>query len=320
MHYKKFLIVICLVFVSVPHSYCMPSAVTYTFSGGRFGDNLLAYCHAKWIAYKYNIPLLYKQFEFSDQLVMHALEMHHSNELEQQFEHVITYSSDCIIDVANGALYSIPFFPESIFNRYDTEFPFLFMVDWHDSAFKALLKTMICPIMPSRHYILPPDHVSVAVHVRKGTGWDIPNYGIAPSQLCASHPLRFAPDSFYIEQLQRIARMFAHDHIYVYLFTDHNNPAELAHNYESAVGCDRMVFDCRTEENNEFINVLDDFFALTQFDCLIRSDSNFSFMASRLGNYKIQISPWHGVVNDEETVVDEVCLVIEDQCFIVKNS
>ena len=50
------------------------SAVTYTFSGGRFGDNLLSYSRAKYVASLYGIPLLYIPFPYSDYLMMHNLE------------------------------------------------------------------------------------------------------------------------------------------------------------------------------------------------------------------------------------------------------
>lgn len=300
-------------------SFSMPSAVTYTFSGGRFGDNLLSYCHAKWISYKYNIPLLYKPFQYSDQLILHSNEIPYHSDLETEFQEIVTYSKDTHVQPENGYLYVVPFFPESIFNRYDQDYPYLFSVDWEDDAFKLILQTMICPINPvaiSRPY---DKSVTVAVHVRKGTGWDIPNYRITPDALTASHPLRFAPDSFYIEQLKKIVKIFPHQNIYVYLFTDHDNPAELAKKYVNAVACDRLTIDYRRTENNEFINVIDDFFALTIFDCIIRADSNFSFIAAKLGNYKIQISPWHGFVNQQETQIDETQLIIQKQTFIVKE-
>ena len=103
------------------------------------------------------------------------------------------------------------------------------------------------------------------------------------------------------------------------LFTDHNNPQELAQKYRQAVNCSRMIFDYRKSENNEFVNVLDDFFALTYFDCLIRADSNFSIIASKLGNYKLQISPWHGIVEGEETIIDEINFEIDSQSLIMKE-
>ena len=65
------------------------SKVTYTFSGGRFGDNLLAYIHAKWIAYRYHIPLLYKPFDCSDQLVLHNLEELYNERKASQFRNQI---------------------------------------------------------------------------------------------------------------------------------------------------------------------------------------------------------------------------------------
>lgn len=294
-----------------------PSAVTYDFSGGRFGDCLVSYCHAKWIAYTYKIPLLYKPFDYSDQLMMHFLEIPYSKELEQQFTKVVSYCQvNGKIDPESGYLYVVPFFPESIFNRHDTVFPYLFTVDWHDAGFKSELQKMICPIKQTKRPELPAHCMTVAVHVRKGTGWDIPVYRITPDQLTASHPLRFAPDSFFIDQLKKLPQMFPDTNFYVYLFTDHNNPAELAQKYKHAVGCDQMTIDYRTEENNEFINVLDDFFALTQFDCLIRADSNFSIIASKLGNYKMLISPWHGTVTGQETIIDEIRVEIDGVSFI----
>ncbi len=293
------------------------SAVTYDFSGGRFGDNLVSYCHAKWISYRYNIPLLYKPFNYSDQLWMHYLEIHYTPELEQQFSRVIVANKNTQIDPQSGDLYIIPFFPESIFNRNDTDFPYLFTVEWQLPAFKGILQQMISPLCDVKTPEIPRDCLSVAVHVRRGTGWDIPNYRITPEQLTASHPLRFAPDSFFIAQLKKIAALFGDSQIYVYLFTDHDNPLELLEKYKQAVRCDRMLFDCRTTLNNEFVNVLDDFFALLKFDCLIRADSNFSYIASKLGNYALAISPAHGLVIDGTTFIDEINFEMNHETCIV---
>lgn len=295
------------------------SAVTYTFSGGRFGDCLLSYCHAKWIAYLYNIPLLYKPFDYSHYLMMHTAEIRYTPEREKEYNSVIEYTFDTRIDPHEGCLYVIPFFPESIFNRLDKMFPYLFTVNWADSGFKTLLQKMISPMHPFTYPRSPKDAVSVAVHIRKGTGWDIPMYRITPEALTASHPLRFAPDSFFIAQLKKIVSIFKEKEIYVYLFTDHDNPAVLAEKYQRAVGCKHMTFDYRTTTNNEFVNVLEDFFALTHFDCLIRSDSNFSFMAGKLANYSIQISPWHGVVNEGKTIIDEICCEFEGKMYYLKE-
>lgn len=308
-----------LISLNINHYIFSLSAVTYDFSGGRLGDCLLSYCHAKWISYCYDIPLLYKPFTYSDQLWMHHLEIHYSPELEKQFAHVVVVNKDTQIDPQSGDLYVIPFFPESIFNRNDIEFPYLFTVEWQLPTFKSILQQMISPIGEVKMPEIPSNCLSVAVHVRKGTGWDIPNYRITPEQLTASHPLRFAPDSFFIAQLKKIAVLFGDAKIFVYLFTDHNNPCELAEKYKQEVDCDRMIFDCRTTVNNEFVNVLDDFFALLKFDCLIRADSNFSYIASKLGNYTLVISPWHGIVTDGTTFIDEINFEMNHKTHIMSE-
>lgn len=321
MAIKKYIYIITLIFsfISLP-SYCFLSAVTYDFSGGRFGDCLLSYCHAKWIAHIHKMPLLYKPFEYSDQLKMHELEILYSDELASQFNGIkIVCPENLNFDRNAGFLYIIPFFPESIFNRNDAECPYLFSVDWNDAGFKAQLQKMICPAVQLQSLPLPEGVLTVAIHIRKGTGWDIPNYQITPEQLTASHPLRFAPDSFYINQLKRVVKMFPDRVIYAYLFTDHNNPAELAQKYMQEVACDHLIIDYRKTENNEFINVLDDFFALTHFDCLIRADSNYSFIASKIADFKIIVSPWHGVVENLNTFIDEINLEINDLSFILKE-
>src|SRR5665213_983093 len=63
---------ICLVSYSYAHE---EKAVTYEFSGGRLGDNLLSYLHAKWISYRHQIPLLYKPFKYSDKLMLDTNEI-----------------------------------------------------------------------------------------------------------------------------------------------------------------------------------------------------------------------------------------------------
>jgi hypothetical protein len=178
---------------------------------------------------------------------------------------------------------------------------------------------MISPREALEVFDIPHTDMTIALHIRKGTGWDIPVYRITPAQLTASHPLRFAPDSFYIHQLKKITQLYKDASFYVHLFTDHNDPAQLAADYQAALNCNRVTFGWRTALNNEFVNVLEDFFALTHFDCLIRPDSNFSIVASKLADYKILISPWHGVVHGDTTLIDEINFEIGGDSFIMKE-
>lgn len=282
------------------------SAVTYTFSGGRFGDNVLSYCRAKWISYVYDIPLLYVPFEYSDQLMMHRLEIHLSQDLINQFEKVVFYKEvNGHIDPNSNILYVINFFPESKCERNCTRFPYLFDVDWNNRYFKKLLQRMIAPTAQLPSMVLPKDQITVAVHARLGTGFDI-YPGQTFVDLVKRAPIKCPPHSFYIKSIKKLATEFPDKKIYVYIFTDHDNPYEVMQAYEKLIDDQRITFACRLEENKHYLNVIEDFFGFTQFDCLIRPDSNFSIVASKIADYKVLIVPGSMTEINGEIIIDPV--------------
>lgn len=282
------------------------SAVTYTFSGGRFGDNLLAYSRAKYIACLYDIPLLYIPFPYSDHLMMHNHEISLTQEKINQFKKVVNYKDvKGIIDPEADLLYVVPFFPESVYERNCPRNPYLFDVDWDQTQFKKELQRMIQPIKALNLLPLPSDMVTIAVHVRIGTGFDIlpwQNY----ADMTKGQPLKWPPLSFYIEGLQKISALFPDQKIYAYIFTDHDKPCEIKDYFVKAFCNNQIIFDCREVNNKHNANVLEDFFSLTQFDCLIRPDSNFSVMAEKIADYKVLIAPWHASQQDGQVIIDEI--------------
>lgn len=285
------------------------SAVTYTFSGGRFGDNLLSYSRAKYISYLYDIPLLYIPFAYSDSLMMHNLELHYSQEKVKEYKGVVSYKQvNGVIDSEADIIYVVPFFPESVYERNCPRNPYLFDVDWDNPKFKQELQKMIKSVDRLNLLQMPTDCITVALHVRIGTGFDlIGNYTY--DDMIKWHPLKWPPLSFYVEALQKVAAQFPDQKIYVYIFTDHNNPSELMDYFAKIITDTRIQFDCRLYGNNHNTNVLEDFFSLLQFDCLIRSDSNFSVMAEKIGDYKILIAPKHVSQQNGETIIDDIFFV-----------
>ena len=290
------------------------SAVTYLMSDGRFGDQLLAYCHAKWISYRYALPLLYQPFKYSDQLVMHYVEKRYSAK-DFNFSDRVLFNEPSSIDSKSDILYLIPFFPESPleiclepFDRY------YFAVDWKDPVFKAKLRKLIYPVDGEIPRIkLSSAYVNVAMHIRKGTNFDI-ILGTDVKDLSDRNkgPLLFKipPDSFYIDQLKRIADIYSPKPLYVYIFTDHDNPAEIAERYQSCLSEYRITFDYRKEGNSHDANVLEDFFcmAFSPFDCLIRPESHYSFVASKLGDYTMVFSPKNYFFEGDRAIIDEVTI------------
>ena len=85
------------------------TAISYKLSGGRLGDNLIAYFHAKWLAYKYNLPLLYISFPFSDQFCLFEKDQPLDSNLK--FQNSITTTSEADIKItSSSSLFIIPYF------------------------------------------------------------------------------------------------------------------------------------------------------------------------------------------------------------------
>ena len=304
---------VLLSLLSYGQAVAIKSAVTYSFNWGRLGDNLLAYSHAKWISYHYNIPLLYRPFEYSDQMMMHKLEEHLTQDHLSAYHTVIDISqvSSYTIEPDAGILYVIPYFPESIVERPDPRFFFYFPIDWQDKKFKAELKKMICPMKRLDRPYVPQDVFSIALHVRVGTGFDIPSLADYPKLTAAAWcQLKCPPFSFYIQQLKLMLKQFPDKELYIYMFTDHGNPQEFVDYFQNALN-NKVKIHTRHGLNRHNLNVLEDLFAMADselFDCIIRPDSNLSIVASKLADDQLQISPWHCNFINNEYVIDQVCI------------
>jgi len=327
MKYKIFLLLLISNFYIKPDNSNL-SAVTYTFSGGRFGDNLIAYLHAKWVSYKYDIPLLYKPFQYSDQLVLHEREKHYNAKELGQFRKYMEFRRGDNLNINRNSqtLYVIPYFAESLEEyknphtgthpiNFTREIFFYFKVDWKDKLFLKQIRELV-KIKTNFNLIVPPkDCISLAVHVRKnGGGYDnmlldglaVEKYDPSFVYLDLAYPLKCASDSYYIEQIKKVAQIFKDQKIYVFIFTDDPNPEAIAVKYKNVINNDQLVFDYRKTDNKYNINVLEDFFSLLNFDCFIRNDSNFSLAASKLGSYKVHISPEHHKWEGRNLIIDKV--------------
>lgn len=276
------------------------NAVTYSFSGGRFGDNLVAYFHAKWIAMKYQLPFLYKPFPLSDQLQMDVMDERWSAALKFRYKIVVRHESE-IRRTPASTLYIIPFFPELKYEFLNQWIGKLYFdVDWDDPAFKAEMIRCMTPKTPIPTVPLPQDRKTVGMHVRRGGGYDH-KYALINS------PLRFPPDSYYIECLTLVLKRLKDMPVYVYLLTDDATPEKLVNQYKAHfTDYPNVEFGCRATGNHYDANVLTDFLTIPKFDCFIGSGSNFSLMATKLGNYEILTCPVHVKVVNNVPFIDQI--------------
>ncbi len=276
------------------------NGITYSLSGGRLGDNLLAYLHARWFAFKYNIPLYYIPFPYSDQFLLSELDQPLNSAFH--FKNTIHIASDSNeLAVPNSSLFILPYYAEYRFEYDRTRFYWLpfFQIDWQDPAFRAEVKRCLTPKAPIATINLPKDRITVGVHIRKGGGFDGANS-------FKRYPLKFPFDNYYIQQIKRIAQIFHDKPLYIYILTDDFDPARLARRYAIAINNRNIHFGYRKGNNGPTINVLEDFFLIPKFDCLVISQSNFSVVASKLADYAVTITPLHATFVGDRPVIDEV--------------
>lgn len=288
----------------------LPRAITFDLNGGRFGDNLSTYCKAKYYARQHKLKLLYKPFKDSDQLTLHTIETLYTPELKNSFDKIIRVKTEK--DITDNKDDNILFVSD-----FYSQTPGLYEYGFRNSAFAAELKKMLTPIKQ-----LPPlekndNSITVALHVRKGGGFDKPlasdQENVDPNIAYADKiwPTKFPPDSYYIEQIKTMRRLIsAEKSIIIHLFTDDPNPASIAQKYAQALNDSSITFAYRHNGNNYDHTIVEDFYYIAQCDCLIRSSSLFATAAQLLGNHTIIMYPIYGVWQDNKAIINPVGIIM----------
>src|SRR5581483_4486887 len=120
---------------------------------------------------------------------------------------------------------------------------------------------------------------------------------------------------FYLEQLEKLYQIFRGYPLYVYLFTEDPQPLVIKERFEKHFREKKIQFDCRTSINNEFLNVLEDFFAIMQFDCFIHGESNYALCISKIHDFMMDIYPKEGKFKYGFNVITKVNTTIRPQLF-----
>jgi len=267
------------------------NAVMPEYSGGRFGDNLMTFANTLYFAMKNKTKMLHIPFKFSEELMLDTLLAKHSHVLEKTYvqKGYFYRNGEALIDQeTKNTLFIITHFPASRLEyipEYALQKYLSFDIDWNDKNFKESLRMLVAP-KKALSLITPRDGIpSVAVHVRKGIGFDDPSVHTDRFNI-----FRFPPDEYYVSQIKALSQSFNHEPLYLFIFTDDPNPQALTEKYKKLVNIPTIEFACRTE-NHHTKNVLEDFFSILDFAFLIRPESNFSIMAEKMGYHLMVISP-----------------------------
>lgn len=288
-------------------------AITYDFNGGRFGDCLSTYAKAKWYAHTYNLELLYKPFEYSEQLNLHTSETLYNPDSLKTCKKIVKVTNED--DIKNNTENNILF----ISNFYSAT-PDLYLYRFTDKKWDQIITRALTPInMHITHS--PKEGATIALHVRKGGGFDHPlstdsQEHTAPTKTQFADqiwPTKFPPDEYYIQALENLIKILnPENRLYVHLFTDDPDPRALAAKYKAALSNPYIEFIYREAGNAHNKNVVEDYVQMAQCDYLIRSTSLLAKACQLLGNHKIIVYPGHGYWDGTRPVIDLVNMVVRN--------
>ena len=219
-------------------------AISYELTGGRFGDNLVAYLHAKWLSYQYQLPLLCVPFQYSDKLCLSDYEkFNDSLDLSRQ-PFIAKDTFHTFNSSSKATLWILKPFPECFYEFIDPQLQAnafknlkFFCVDWQDETFLSEIKKCLKPINPLYKFELSHEFINVALHVRKicsspFDGLPVRDY----------FPLKFPNDDYYLNQLKWLTKFYPDKNLFVFIFTDDPNPAAIAQSYQEKLQNPRIFF------------------------------------------------------------------------------
>jgi hypothetical protein len=282
---RNILLAVCIPYSSLGNPPPGPVAITHD-THGRFGNQLMTYLGAKWVSQKYHLPLLYTPFEYSEHFIFHEQETNLASEWESSYQNQICLKN--MNDIKNIPEFTLITFNIFHTNQSDSNWAKIPLTAfWKDPEFLKLCHELLKPRHPVNVLELPKDKITVAVHVRTGGGFDSLN-------VQRKFPLKFPPMEFYKKALERLSHTFKHGQLYAYVMTDDLEPANIVEYLKTNLShIPNIEFDFREKHSGPDMDVLEDFFSIPKFDCLIRPKSTFSMAASLLGNFKIILFPTH---------------------------
>ncbi len=292
-----------------------PHALTFQKNPGRLGDQILNYCKHKWLAHKHNLDLYVPEFAYKPFFALSQLEKSEKELDRDKYMYNIKIKADTDIRLPRDKdMLYVGQYHLMINNIADhTKWAdHLFGLAVVDPDFGEKVRNMLnfCVELPGIN--IPDGYISVAIHIRKGGGFDKPLASVQyRDQVDAltkvkqgskfadrSQPFKFPPEQFYLDQLLNLYEYVGKHDLYVYVFTDDKNPQAIVSRLRERVSCENIQFDCRSLGNTHNKNVIEDIYAMSRCDYLIRSKSHYPWIAQMMGKHKGIIYPvsynWKG--------------------------
>lgn len=319
MHVFKTMVLVVTVFLITQQTFTKNAIIPCEW-GGRLGDQIMLYMATKYIAMTYDMDFFYREFKNSDTFMLSRYDKKFNSSIRKNYERVINIKNiQDLESIKNNSntLFVLQWGPVSGAARTS-----IFEKKYSNTKFLAHMQQMLKLIKPLKQPILdiPADYISIAVHVRKGEGFDSPLQSIqiyknkentlkpvqsekALTQLIIRKsyadklwPSKFPPEQYYIDQINALTRLLANKKIIIYVFSDAIDPASLTERIKTHCSCKNITFI--TVTNSWQNSLFSDLYAMAECDCLICSTSMLSYTAEIIGNHAVVIRPftweWQG--------------------------
>lgn len=175
-----------LCFGQVNNNYVTIEPIFYSSVGAqdnvksRLGNQLLAYIKGQWAAHKLNLPYLHVHFDYDDLLkagsahkeLKDFLSLHPNANLVTLQSVEAVKLSNSIIPILHVVDYKTKSEKKVFYHLHES------LNMRSDKEFIAKIRDLLTPIKPIEIIVPPENKISVAVHVRKGGGYDQPLWSL----------------------------------------------------------------------------------------------------------------------------------------------
>ncbi len=317
----------------------------------RLGDTITSYCIAQWLSYKYDIPLFAPSFDRSKAFSFDEVDPLLQQKITTMFESVNIESENDLIKILRTES-----LPKLLTISYSTIFHYpgelIANFNWPDiwtsmyyyfRAHPTIEKKVRQGVMlktPIKSIDLPDNMISVAVHVRSGSGPDTPPASIQyldewekitknkkskdfiPYSSDLHFPLKLPPEQFYVNQIIKLSYLLGHAPLFVRIFTDNKHPQKIVDRFKQRINLKNITFACEESGGEERSwkksSIIDDVYNMAQFDCLIKAESGFALTSQFIGNHKLIIYPQNSKIYSRSDLnqvmidVDDVSIIFHD--------
>ena len=284
------------------------NAIVQSSTGERLGDRLLYISAVKYFALLYDLDFFYINSSLMDQFTFSITDIPISKKIESQYKNKAKFNEATYNKANSSTLFKAQW---GVINNFYKNFG---KRHAHRDIFDQL-QQLLKPLGTIPTLNIPHGYISVAVHIRKGDGYDQP---LQSQQIYRSHarrisadrswPKKFPPEQYYINQINLLAELLAEQQLIFYIFSDSHDPNKLTQ---------RIASYCK-HKNANFINAssslqdspIFDMCKMASCDCLIRPESSYSMVAQIMGNHKIVLFPQKAEWKDNILYIPEVNVIL----------